>query len=333
MQTSPLRIGVLGAARIAPKALIKPAQQIPGVTVAAIAARDPAKARAFAERHAIPQVYDTYAALVADPTLNAIYNPLPNSLHAEWSIRALRAGKHVLCEKPLANNADEATHMAQTAQACDRLLIEAFHNRYHPLVLRIKEITDSGEIGPIRHLEAHFCIPLRRLDDIRYHYALGGGATMDLGCYTVNLIRYWAGAEPTVVRVDARTLRPQVDRWMAADLRFADGRTARMTCSLLSLHLLRISARVVGEQGEVRVLNPIVPHLFHRLSVTSPQGKRTETFGPEPSYTYQLRAFVDAVQGGPPLPTAAQDAIANMRVIDAIYEQAGLLVRGRDSSA
>lgn len=328
MNDQPLRIGLLGAARIAPNALLIPARTVPEVQVVAIAARDPARARTLATYYQIPQVHDSYAALLADPLVEAIYNPLPNSLHGEWSIRALQAGKHVLCEKPLANNAMEAEHMAQVAQATGLVLAEAFHNRYHPLLLRMKEIVDSGELGIIRHLEAHFCVPLRRLYDIRYQYGLGGGATMDLGCYTIHLLRYLAGAEPAVVRAQAKTLRPQVDRWMAADFRFADGRTARMTCSLLSLILLRISAKVVGDQGELRVINPILPHLWHRLTVRTRQGNRSEHHYGESTYVYQLRAFAQAVRGIAPMPTDGVDGIANMRVIDAVYTQAGLQKRG-----
>jgi predicted dehydrogenase len=324
----PLRIGVLGAARIVPNALIRPARLVPGVQVVAIAARDPQRARAFAQQHLIPRVHNSYAALIHDPELDAIYNPLPNSLHCEWTIQALQAGKHVLCEKPMASNALEAERMAQTAQATGRMLVEAFHNRYHPLLLRMKEIIDHGELGSTQHLAAHFCTILRRWDNIRYHYALGGGATMDLGCYTVNLLRYLAGAEPTVVRAQARLLRPQVDRWMEADFCFADGRTASMSCALLSLRLLRISAQVVGEQGTMQVSNPILPHWFYRLQVRTAQGTRSERVVGEATYVHQLRAFAQMVRGGPPMPTDATDAIANMRVIDAIYERAGLQKRG-----
>jgi predicted dehydrogenase len=220
--------------------------------------------------------------------------------------------------------------MAQVAAECDRHLVEAFHIRYHPLLVRMKQIVESGELGPIRRIEAHFCIPLRRLRDIRYQYELGGGAMMDTGCYTAHIIRYLAGAEPEVVRAEARLLRPQVDRWMAADLRFADGRTARLTCSLLSLMLLRISAKVVGDQGELHVLNPILPHLYHRLQVKTAQGKRREHFPGDSTYAYQLRAFVQAVQTNQPMPTDAADGVKNMQLIDAIYTQAGLLRRGSD---
>ena len=328
MTMTPLRMGTLGVARITTNALIHPARLVADVQVAAIAARDATRARAFAARHAIPQVHRNYDELLADPTIDAIYNPLPNSLHAEWTIRALRAGKHVLCEKPFANNAAEAEAMAQAASESGRLLMEAFHYRYHPQAARLKTIVDSGEIGAVQHLEAHFCTPSVRPGNIRMRYDLGGGATMDLGCYTIHLIRYLAGAEPSVTRAEARLLAPQVDRWMEAELAFADGRTARMTCSLLSTHLLRLSARVIGSEGELHVWNPILPQLWHRITVQTRHGKRSERVPGESTYTHQLRAFVAALRDGASIPTGAADAIANMRVIDAIYDQAGLKRRG-----
>ncbi len=325
---NPLRIGILGAARIAPNGLIGPARLVPGAQVTAVAARDPGRAARFAAEHQISQVHATYADLINDPAIDAIYNPLPNHLHGEWTIRALRAGKHVLCEKPLAANAAEAERMAAVAMETGLTLMEAFHYRYHPLALRMKAIVDSGTLGPIRHLEAHFCVPMLRRNDIRYRYDLAGGALMDLGCYTINQLRYLAGAEPTVVQASAKLAAPQIDRWMAADLRFDDGRTARTTVSFFSTVLLRMVTIVRGDRGEMRVINPILPHLWHRLTVKTAQGKRSERVAGETSYTHQLRAFVQAVQQGAPVPTDAVDGVANMRVIDAMYAKAGLKLRG-----
>src|SRR4051794_1959052 len=133
---TPLRFGILGAARIAPNAIINPARRIAGAQVVAVAARDPQKAQAFAKRHQIGRVHTSYADLIADPEIDAIYNPLPNSLHAEWSILALQAGKHVLCEKPIASNTSEARQMAAAADRTGKVLMEAFHYRYHPLIAR-----------------------------------------------------------------------------------------------------------------------------------------------------------------------------------------------------
>ncbi len=323
-----LRIGILGAARIAPQALIKPARQVAEVTVSGVAARDATRARAFAHKHHIPRVFATYDELLADPEINAVYIPLPNSLHERWTVRALEAGKHVLCEKPFASNAAEAEHMAEAARQSGLVLMEAFHYRYHPLAARIKEVVDSGELGTIRRIEAWLCFPLLSRRDIRYNLALAGGATMDTGSYTINMLRFLAGEEPEVVQARARLASPEVDRRMDAELRFPNGITGHITASLLSSTLVRVGARVTGEQGEMRVLNFVAPHIYHRLSVRTAKGRRTEHLAGEATYTYQLRAFVRAITQGTPVLTDPAGAIANMRVIDAVYRQAGLKIRG-----
>jgi predicted dehydrogenase len=279
----PLRIGVLGAARITPMALLQPARRGGEGIVVAVAARDAARARAFAARHRIPTVHDSYGAMLADPGIEAIYNPLPNSHHASWTIQALEAGKHVLCEKPFSATVAEAETMAQAARDADRVLMEAFHYRYHPLFTRMRSIIASGELGQIRHLEAHFCIPLWRPSDIRYRADLAGGALMDTGCYTVHLLRHLAAAEPEVVRADARWTRGSVDRWLTAELRFPGGRTARLTCALASASIVRMTASVRGTAGRLHVINPIAPQFWHRLRVTSPAGRRTERVSGAPS--------------------------------------------------
>ncbi|HYC24143.1 MAG TPA: Gfo/Idh/MocA family oxidoreductase [Candidatus Bathyarchaeia archaeon] len=327
-EDSPLRIGVLGAARIAPMALIRPAQRVPEVSILAVAARDRERARKFATKHKIPRVHASYAELLADPEIDAVYNPLPNGLHCEWTIRALEAGKHVLCEKPIAANTEEAQRMGDAAARTGRVLVEAFHYRYHPLAARIRAIIESGELGAIRHVEAHMCIPLPIPGDIRYRYDLAGGATMDTGCYAVNMVRFLAGAEPEVVSAEARLASTEVDRWMGAELRFGDGRTGRLTCSLFSITLLRIAALVRGDQGEMTVFNWVAPHFFHRLRVRTARGTTSERVAGEATYAHQLRAFAAQLRGGPRMPTDAVDGIANMRVIDAIYDRAGLKRRG-----
>ena len=153
-----LRFGVLGAARITPAALIAPAADSQRAQVVAIAARDPERARRFAEEHRIERVDPTYEALIENPDVDAVYNPLPASLHAQWTIQALERGKHVLCEKPFAANAPEAEQMVAAARERDRVLVEAFHYRYHPLANRIVEVVASGALGDVRRLEAAFCV-------------------------------------------------------------------------------------------------------------------------------------------------------------------------------
>jgi predicted dehydrogenase len=324
---APLRIGVLGAARIAPSALIKPAKDNAEVVVAAVAARDGSRARAFAAKHGIARVHESYEALIADPDLDAVYNPLPNGLHGKWTRAALAAGKHVLCEKPFTANAAEARQIADLAAKSDRVVMEAFHYRYHPLALRTEQIIASGELGKLERVEAALCFPLPKFSDIRYNYSLAGGAMMDAGCYAVHMARTFGGSTPEVVSAQAKLRDPQVDRAMTAELRFAEGHTGRVRCSMWSSRLLEITAHVVGDRGEVRLFNPVTPQFFHRLSIRSSDGKRVERFPRRPSYAYQLDAFAGAVLRGEPVKTTPTDAIENMTVIDAIYRAAGLPLR------
>jgi len=330
-----VRIGILGAARIVPDALLKPARQLAGtVEVAAVAARDRARAEAFASKQGIGRAYGSYAELLADPQLDAIYIPLPNSLHAEWSIRALEAGKHVLCEKPIASNASEAEQMAAVAARTGRLLVEGMHWRYHPLAARIREIIDSGVLGPIKRIDAWACVPIFGRHDIRYQYELGGGALMDLGCYAISALRFAAAAEPQVTGADMRLAAPDVDRWLQAEMQFADGRAGRITCSMWSSDFLRGELVVKGESGTLRVGNPYAPHLLHNIVIKTAAGKQSDKLrGLQTTYFYQLQAFAAAVRGGPAPLTGADEALANMRVIDACYQAAGLPVRGAKAAA
>jgi predicted dehydrogenase len=318
---------VLGAANIAPLALIKPSKDNADVVVAAVAARDGSRARAFAAKHGIPHVHDSYDALIADPDIDAVYNPLPNGLHGKWTRAALDAGKHVLCEKPFTANAAEAREIAARAATSDRVVMEAFHYRYHPLALRTEQIIASGVIGKLKRVEAALCFPLPKFSDIRYNYSLAGGALMDAGCYAVHMVRTFGGSTPEVVSAQAKLRDPQIDRAMTAELRFAAGHTGQIRCSMWSTRLLEIRARVIGDRGELRVFNPVTPHLLNRLSIRSPEGNRVERFPRRPSYAYQLDAFAAAVLRGEPVKTTPEDAIENMTVIDGIYRAAGLPLR------
>ncbi|MGZ3142333.1 Gfo/Idh/MocA family protein [Lentzea chajnantorensis] len=325
--TDHVRIGVLGAARIAPTAVIRPARSSTAAEVVAVAARSTDRAQAFADRHGIARVHGSYEALLADPAVDAVYNPLPNGLHGRWTLAALEAGKHVLCEKPFTANAAEAATVAAAAEASGLVVMEAFHYRYHPLAQRAAEIVRSGALGPLRHVEASVCFPLPVFSDIRYDYALAGGAMMDAGCYAVHMARLLGGEEPAVRSAHALLRAPAIDRAMRATLRFPSGHTGSVHASLWSATVLKLSMRAVGEDGVLTVLNPLGPQLAHRLSLRLKDRRSVETFGRRSTYAHQLDAFTDAVLHGKPFPTTADDAVRNMAVIDAVYRAAGLPVR------
>ncbi len=296
---------------------------MPDVEVVAIAARDPVRAREFADAHGVPRVQATYVDFVNDPELDVIYNPLPNSLHCQWTIAALRAGKHVLCEKPIAANAAEAERMAKAADESGKVLGEAFHYRYHPLADRVRALMSDGTLGRLVHLEGVFSVPIPETN-IRFDWRLAGGATMDLGCYPLHMIRYFSGLTPRVVSAKAETGPKNIDIAMDADLELAGGVTARMSCAMKKDSPLRASFLARGERGELRVTNPIAPHRGHQLTVKSGAGEKTETVSGDTTFTYQLRAFVKAVRGEASFPTDGAQGIINMRVIDDVYRAAGL---------
>jgi len=325
-----LRIGVLGAARIAPAALLKPAGRVGGVNVSAIAARDPQRAQKFASKYGIGRVHTSYDDLIADPDVDAVYVPLPNSLHAEWTLRAIAAGKHVLCEKPFTANETEAERVADAAEASGLVVMEAFHYRYHALAGRMRTIAHDGTLGDVTSVRTSLCFPLPVFSDIRYNYSLGGGASMD-ACYPVHALRLLGPGQPTVVSATAKVLKRsagRIDRAMTAHFSFPGGATGRTEASMWSHRLLRIGAEVQGTRGRMRVVNYVAPQLYNRLTLTVDGRTTRERVRGEPTYDAQLRAFVAAVRDGAPFPTTARDAIVTMGLLDDIYRAAGMPVRG-----
>jgi predicted dehydrogenase len=323
-----VRIGVLGAARIAPPALVRPARAVPEVTVAAVAARSPERARGFAAKHGIDTVHESYEALVEDPTLDAVYIPLPNGLHFPWLLAALRAGRHVLCEKPFTANAAQAAAVADAASGL--VVMEAFHYRYHPLAERMSSVVASGELGEVRRIETEMSFPLPRFSDIRYRYDLAGGALMDAGCYAVHCLRLLSpNGTPIVTAAAAKTLRRdrRVDRAMTATLALPGGGTGEVRTSMWSATVPRIRARVLGSRGTLSVANFVAPQVFHRFVLTVDGERRRERFDRTPTYVHQLRAFAAAVRGEPTNRAPPADSVVTMTLIDDIYRAAGLPLR------
>lgn len=326
----PLRLGILGAARITDLAVIKPAT-ITGTRLVAVAARDPHRARSFAQQHGIERVHDTYLDVINDPEVEAVYNPLANSLHAQWNKAALAAGKHVFTEKPSASNAAEAAEVAAQVASTDQQFFEGFHYLWHPLITRLHEILASGEIGDLQHVETVMDMPAPADTDPRWSLELGGGALMDLGCYSLHSQRILApflGGEPELLDAKGgeRAGHPGVDEWLTAELRFPNGVTGTAGCNMAS-DRHQMSHRLIGSTGEAVIKDFVNPHNDDRLVVTTGDDTRTEHLGNRSTYTYQLETFTTAVRTGVPARTDAADAVKTMRLIDACYEAIGLSPR------
>ncbi|MGI5430052.1 Gfo/Idh/MocA family protein [Streptomyces sp. CA-179760] len=328
----PLRIGLLGAARITERSLIDPARAT-GHRLVAVAARDRARAEAFAARHGVERVAKSYAELVADPEIDVVYDPLANGLHGPWNLAALAAGKHVLSEKPSASNTEEAAEVRQAARKAGTVFMEAFHYLFHPVTRRLHELLASGELGELRHAEALVAIAAPPDTDPRWSLPLAGGALMDLGCYSLHALRMlapWAGGAPRLAgaRGGERAGAPGVDEWLDADLEFPGGATGSARCHM-AYDGLEMSIRIVGSRGEATAPNFVLPQEDDRVVVRTPEGERTERLGTRSSYTYQLEAFAAAVRDGAPLPLDADDAVTTMELIDACYRAAGFEPRPR----
>jgi predicted dehydrogenase len=330
----PLRIGVLGAARITEKSLIGPARTT-GHRLVAVAARDRARAEAYAAAHRVERVADSYADLIADPEVEVVYNPLANGLHGPWNLAALEAGKHVLSEKPSASNAEEAAEVREAAAKAGTVFMEAFHYLFHPVTRHLHELLASGELGELRHVETLVAIPAPPDSDPRWSLGLAGGAVMDLGCYSLHAQRMlapWAGGAPRLVsaRGGEHAGAPGVDEWLDADLAFPSGATGSARCHM-AYGEVTMSCRIIGSRGEAFAPNFVLPHLDDRVVVRTTDGERTERLGRRSSYTYQLEAFAARLRNGAPLPLGADDAVATMTLIDESYRAAGFAPRPRTS--
>ena len=319
--------GVLGAAKIGLEKVLPAMQRGEVARVDAIASRDLAKAQAAAKSLGIARAYGSYEELLADPTIEAIYNPLPNELHVPWTIRALEAGKHVLSEKPIALDAKEAQALVAARTRTGKLVAEAFMVRHHPQWRRARELARSGAIGAARAIQTFFSYHLTDPANIR-NQPPGGGALYDIGCYAINTARYVFGAEPTRV-IAALDVDPVfgVDRMTSALIEFPGGRCLTfVSATQVSAHQ-RVT--IVGEGGRIEVAIPFNAPNDRPTRITIDSGvdlvgggARVEEFATCDQYTLQGDAFSRAVLGEAPLACPIEDAIANMRVIDAAFRSA-----------
>jgi predicted dehydrogenase len=319
-----VRIGVLGAARINNAALFGPARRTAGVQIAAIAARDAGRATAVARRHDIPTVHSSYRALLEDPSIDAVYVPLPAALHGAWTLAALSAGKHVLCEKPFTANADEAREVRLAAERSGLVVMEAHHTTFHPFTARLRDFVHSGDLGDIRSASAWFHAPIPPSKDIRWDPELGGGSLMDLGVYPVRLLRDVLG-EPTV-RSAVALRRGDIDRRMTAHVDI-DGVDAVVDCGMWSRRVLGAGFEVIGSRARMRVTSPFHPQLGGRIRIDGSKYRRREWAERKSSYRFQLERFRDAIASGREDLRSVDEAVTTMSVVDDIYRAAGMSPR------
>jgi len=321
--------GVLGNAAIARKCVIPAIQKSGNGKVLALATRTPAAAQEVVTQNHIEHVYDTYDALLANPDIGAVYIPLPNHLHHPWTLKALAAGKHVLCEKPLACNANEAGEMAQAAEKADLVLMEAFMYRFHPRNRRIRKMVADGSIGTPRLVRSAFCYHmaediLKNSSNVRLKPELGGGALLDVGCYSVSTARWLFGQEPHQVQAQAVYHEGGADVHCVGILRFPGSALATFEASFISA--LQQTFTVVGSKAAIELPhNAFIP--FENDAVYTVRFQDQETgreFVVPGADEYQLMVehFADAVLGRQELAYILEDSIHNMQVLDALAKAA-----------
>ena len=320
----PVRWGILGTANIARKKVV-PAMKESSLAVPwAIASRDLAKAAAVADELGLTRAYGSYDELLADPDIDAIYNPLPNHLHVPWSIRAARAGKHVLCEKPIALTAAEARSLIDVRNETGVVIGEAFMVRSHPQWLEVKRMIDDGRIGTLRLVSGHFSYYRRDPDDIRSHVDWGGGALMDIGCYPIFIARWMFGTEPTeVVAMVDRDPELGIDYLTSALMRFPTGQ-ATFTCAGQLVPYQRM--HMFGDRGRIEVEIPFNAPPDRSCRIFVDDGSLLGGAGAVEihlpvvnQYALQADAFSRAIRGVGPVPVSLETALGNMAAIDALW--------------
>jgi len=314
-----VRWGILSTAKIGTEKVIPAMQRARYCEIAAIASRSLSLAQAAALRLGIPQAYGSYEALLADPTIDAIYNPLPNHLHVPWSIQALEAGKHVLCEKPIGLSAAEGQELVAAGRRRPQLkLMEAFMYRHHPQWQRARQIVREGGIGRLRTVQTAFSYFNDDAANIRNRAEIGGGGLMDIGCYPISVSRFLFEAEPRrvsgIVDIDPRF---QTDRLASAILDFGNG-TSTFTCSTQLVPYQRVN--IFGEMGRVEIEIPFNAPPDRPCKLRHQRGSHVEEITLEVCDQYGIQGdlFSQAILQHTPVPTPIEDAVANMRVIEAV---------------
>jgi predicted dehydrogenase len=318
------RWGILSTAKIGTVKVIPAIQNAENCEVVAISSRSLEQAKAAAEELGIAKAYGSYEELLSDPDIDIIYNPLPNHLHVPYTIKALEAGKHVLCEKPIALNTEEALTLIEATKKYPHLkVMEAFMYRFHPQWQKVKQLVDEGAIGEVKTFHSVFSYFNNNPDNIRNMADIGGGALMDIGCYCISFPRFIFSKEPArVVGLIDRDPLMKVDRITSGILDFSGGQTASFTCS--TQFMFGQYAEISGTTGRIEIEIPVnAPNdRSTKITLITNEGSKDFLFDAVDQYTIQAEKFADAIINNLPVPTPLSDAIGNMRVIDAIFESA-----------
>jgi D-xylose 1-dehydrogenase (NADP+, D-xylono-1,5-lactone-forming) len=316
-----IKWGIMGCASIAGRTLIPAIQGASNAELLGIASREARKAREWAARFGIPKAYAGYQAILDDPDIEAVYIPLPNHLHADWTIRAAAAGKHILCEKPLALNAREASKMAGACEQAGVLLMEAFMYKFHPQIERSLRLVRKGALGELRSIRSAFSFPFEGgAENYRWRPGMGGGALYDVGCYTISAARLFFGAEPLTVYARARfDLKRRVDLTTQLILEFPGGRFASLGSSFESQ--FQSSLEVTGSEGRLSMDRAFSAKLFDtEVRVVHGDAVKAILIPATNQYTLMIEHFGRATRSGRPVRYPPSDACRNMRVIDAAFE-------------
>ncbi|WP_202077632.1 Gfo/Idh/MocA family protein [Caldalkalibacillus salinus] len=318
-----IKWGILGCASIARKQLIPAIKEVDHAEVVAVASRSLERAKAFAEQNDIPEAYDSYEALLDQDDIDAVYIPLPNHKHAEWTKKAAQKGKHVLCEKPAGLNQAQVEEMIAVCKENDVQFMEAYMYQFHPQWEKVREVLDSGRIGEIKIIQAHFSFPMDDKENIRLQPDTGGGALYDVGCYCVHASRLIMQKEPTDVRALAKYAdNGIVDTSLQALLKFDNESIAHFDCSFEAAN--RQYVEVVGAVGTIEIDLPFRPDKGEaKIRVEAKNEQWEETFEPFNMYASQVEHFCAAIRGEAPLPIDTAQSVLNTKVIDVIYESAG----------
>lgn len=322
-RNGPVRIGIIGAARVATYALIAPAREVERASLIAIAARDPQRARAYASEHGIQRVHENYDALIADPEIELVYVATPPALHARIAIAAIAGGKHVLVEKPFAMSSAEAEAVARAGEAAGVCVFEAMHSRHHPLFARVRDIVESGRLGRVVRATAIFDAPIPRLaTEFRWSLELGGGALMDLGVYPLAWLRGLFGDTFSVANARA-VIENSVDAEIEADLIFPGAIAARVHASMTAARFAA-TLSVEGEKGTCSITNPLVPQLGHALALTIDGATTTESVEGPSTFVAQLDAVCRSIRDHVEFPLPPRDYVRSMMAIESLRRTAAI---------